>query len=41
MDCAQFESIVYEIEPHRVVIIAVAHARRRPGYWKSRVRRPA
>ena len=29
-------SVVYEIEPLRVVIVAVAHARRRPGYWKSR-----
>lgn len=29
-------SIVYRIEPARVVIIAVAHGHRRPGYWKSR-----
>jgi plasmid stabilization system protein ParE len=34
-------SIVYEIEPRRVVIIAVAHAHRRPGYWRSRARGPA
>jgi plasmid stabilization system protein ParE len=31
-------SVVYEVEPRRTVIIAVAHARRRPGYWKSRER---
>jgi plasmid stabilization system protein ParE len=29
-------SVVYRIEPLRIVIIAVAHARRLPGYWKSR-----
>jgi plasmid stabilization system protein ParE len=29
-------SVVYRVEPHRVVIVAVAHARRRPGYWQSR-----
>jgi plasmid stabilization system protein ParE len=29
-------SIVYRVEARRVVIVAVAHARRRPGYWKSR-----
>lgn len=34
-------SVVYQIEEHRVVILAVAHARRRPGYWKSRSERPA
>ena len=29
-------SVVYRVEARRVVIVAVAHARRRPGYWKSR-----
>jgi plasmid stabilization system protein ParE len=29
-------SVVYRIEPQRVVIVAVAHGRRRPGYWKRR-----
>lgn len=29
-------SIVYRVEPLKVVIVAVAHARRRPGYWKHR-----
>ncbi|MBI3321644.1 MAG: type II toxin-antitoxin system RelE/ParE family toxin [Candidatus Omnitrophica bacterium] len=30
--------LVYRIEPTRVVIVAVAHAHRRPGYWKDRLR---
>jgi plasmid stabilization system protein ParE len=29
-------SIVYRVEPRRILIVAVAHGRRRPGYWKSR-----
>ncbi|MBY0495717.1 MAG: type II toxin-antitoxin system RelE/ParE family toxin [Cyanobacteria bacterium] len=29
-------SVVYRVEEPRVLIVAVAHARRRPGYWKSR-----
>ena len=29
-------SIVYRIEPQRILIVAVAHAHRRPGYWKTR-----
>lgn len=28
--------VIYRIEPHRVVVVAVAHAKRRPGYWKHR-----
>jgi plasmid stabilization system protein ParE len=28
--------IVYRIEPARAVVVAVAHARRRPRYWKDR-----
>jgi plasmid stabilization system protein ParE len=28
--------IVYRTEPHRIVVVAVAHAKRRPGYWKRR-----
>jgi len=31
-------SVVYQTEPDHVVIVAVAHARRRPGYWKARRR---
>jgi plasmid stabilization system protein ParE len=29
-------SVVYRIEARRILIMAVAHARRRPGYWKAR-----
>jgi plasmid stabilization system protein ParE len=28
--------LIYRAEPDRVLIIAVAHVRRRPGYWRSR-----
>ncbi len=28
--------ILYRIEPERIVIVAVAHLRRRPGYWRGR-----
>jgi plasmid stabilization system protein ParE len=30
-------SIVYRVEERRILIVAVAHARRRPGYWSSRI----
>ena len=30
--------ILYEIRPDRVLIVAVMHLHRTPGYWKSRVR---
>jgi plasmid stabilization system protein ParE len=33
-------SVVYYLEAHRAVIVAVAHAHRRPGYWRSRLQRP-
>jgi len=33
-------SVVYRIEPSRIVILAVAHGSRRPGYWASRLRQP-
>jgi plasmid stabilization system protein ParE len=33
-------SVVYVLEPDRVVIVAVAHAHRRPGYWRVRFQRP-
>jgi len=29
-------SIVYRVETSRVFVLAVAHGRRRPGYWKDR-----
>jgi plasmid stabilization system protein ParE len=34
-------SVVYRTERDRIVIVAIAHARRKPGYWKARSRRPA
>lgn len=30
-------SVVYYLEAHRAVIVAVAHAHRRPGYWRYRL----
>jgi len=30
-------SVVYRVEPSRILIVAVAHGRRRPGYWRSRL----
>lgn len=30
-------SVLYAVEGNVLVIIAVAHQRRRPGYWRSRV----
>lgn len=29
-------AVVYEVMPHAVLIIAVAHQRRKPGYWRRR-----
>lgn len=29
-------SLIYRVETARLVIVAVAHAHRRPGYWKQR-----
>jgi plasmid stabilization system protein ParE len=29
--------ILYAMEPDRIVIVAVMHLHRRPGYWKSRI----
>lgn len=30
-------SVIYRVESRRVLILAVAHGRRRPGYWRSRL----
>jgi len=30
-------SVVYRIEATRILVVAVAHGRRRPGYWASRI----
>lgn len=34
-------SVVYRVESSRILIVAVAHGRRRPGYWKARTHEPA
>jgi len=28
--------VVYRLRPTEIVIVAVAHVKRRPGYWKNR-----
>jgi toxin ParE1/3/4 len=28
--------IVYHVRPTEVVVVAIAHLKRRPGYWKTR-----
>lgn len=28
--------VVYRDEPQRVLVVAVAHTKRRPGYWRKR-----
>jgi plasmid stabilization system protein ParE len=30
-------SVVYRIEATRILVVAVAHGHRRPGYWASRL----
>ncbi|MGQ0736757.1 MAG: type II toxin-antitoxin system RelE/ParE family toxin [Acidobacteriota bacterium] len=30
-------SVVYRIERHRILIVAIAHGHRRPDYWKDRL----
>lgn len=29
--------LLYRVEAERIFIVAVAHFRRRPGYWRSRI----
>lgn len=42
-DCRRFVlhqfpfSIVYRVFPSKVIVLAVAHGRRRPGYWQRRL----
>ena len=31
--------ILYRVEPNEIVIVAVAHLRRRPGYWRKRIKK--
>ena len=28
--------VVYREEPTRILVVAIAHAKRKPGYWKTR-----
>jgi plasmid stabilization system protein ParE len=30
-------SVVYRVEPTRILVVAVAHGHHRPGYWVSRL----
>ena len=30
--------MLYRIDPEEIVIIAVAHLRRKPGYWRKRIK---
>lgn len=32
-------NILYSIEPDKIVIVAVAHQRRRSNYWRSRLKK--
>jgi plasmid stabilization system protein ParE len=29
-------SLIYRVEPEKILIVAVAHQSRRPGYWRER-----
>ena len=33
-------SVIYRVESRRILIVAVAHGHRRPGYWKARLPMP-
>jgi toxin ParE1/3/4 len=30
-------SVIYRLVPNRVEVVAIAHGRRKPGYWKERI----
>jgi plasmid stabilization system protein ParE len=32
-------NVLYSIEPDKIVIVAVAHQRRRPNYWRNRLKK--
>ena len=32
--------IIYQVETEEILILAVAHMHRRPGYWRDRLERP-
>ena len=29
--------VLYRIEPEEILIVAIAHLRKKPGYWKKRI----
>lgn len=29
--------LIYSVDSHEIVVVAVAHQRRRPGYWRGRL----
>lgn len=29
--------VIYAVETDRIIIVAIMHLRRRPGYWKGRI----
>lgn len=31
--------VLYKVDPEAIVIIAVAHLRKKPGYWRKRMRK--
>ena len=31
--------VLYRIEPEEIVIVAIAHMRKKPGYWMNRVKK--
>ncbi len=33
-------AVFFDVEPERVVVMAIAHSSRRPGYWGGRVKPP-
>ena len=33
--------LIYALDQGDILILAVAHARREPGYWRDRINRPA
>jgi plasmid stabilization system protein ParE len=32
-------SLIYAAEPDAILVVAIAHQRRRPGYWQDRIGR--
>ena len=33
-------AVLYTIEPDHILIVAIAHGKRRPGYWRHRLTTP-